>query len=89
MTLSIPNAHPGEVLCLASFGSHVWSGGLDQAIRVWESSTLELLHTLDGSHTDGICGLISWSARNRCLAWSSSLDSSLCVWETLYKTLSK
>ncbi|KAJ1392573.1 Zinc finger, CCCH-type [Sesbania bispinosa] len=69
------SGHTNAVACLAVGGKMLFSGSMDQSIRVWDLDTLECKMTLN-EHTDKVTSLICWDH----YLLSSSSDCTIKVW---------
>ncbi|MCX6057030.1 MAG: protein kinase [Chloroflexi bacterium] len=71
---------PGYIMDIAfsKDGRLAATGGYDQKVRVWDTTTKQVMYTLAG-HTDSISG-ISFSPDGKSLA-SSSYDGTVRVWD--------
>jgi WD40 repeat protein len=71
---------PGYIMDIAfsKDGRLAATGGYDQKVRVWDTTTKQVIYTLAG-HTDSISG-ISFSPDGKSLA-SSSYDGTVRVWD--------
>ncbi|XVF16791.1 hypothetical protein REPUB_Repub10bG0062700 [Reevesia pubescens] len=69
------DGHTGAVLCLTVGDKKLFSGSVDQTIRVWDIDTLHCIKTLNG-HSDAVMSLLHC---NGCL-FSCSLDCTIKVW---------
>ncbi|KDP27447.1 hypothetical protein JCGZ_19808 [Jatropha curcas] len=67
--------HTGTVTCVTVGDKRLYSGSMDNTIRVWDLSTLQCIHTLNG-HTDAVMSLICWEE----YLLSCSLDQTIKVW---------
>ncbi|KDO50119.1 hypothetical protein CISIN_1g011711mg [Citrus sinensis] len=67
--------HTRPVTCLAVGGKRLYSGSMDNTIRVWDLDTLEAVMTLNG-HTDAPMSLLCWDQ----YLLSCSLDNTIKVW---------
>ncbi|XP_020218364.1 zinc finger CCCH domain-containing protein 17 [Cajanus cajan] len=75
--------HSKAVVCLTVGRKRLYSGSMDQSIKVWNIYTFECEMTLNG-HTDVVTSLICWDHH----LLSSSLDCTIKVWSaTGEKTL--
>jgi len=54
------DAHTGTVLALAECKGRIYSGGKDDAIRVWNKNTLELEKALDVEHGAAVWSIAVW-----------------------------
>ena len=75
--------HTADPVCLTSWGSYLFSGGFDGAVRMWNMENGQCERTLApdviGSHiahTDAVVSLVCWEG---CLL-SASLDGRVKVW---------
>ncbi|KAL5565484.1 hypothetical protein UlMin_028648 [Ulmus minor] len=68
--------HTSTVICLAiGRDNRLYSGSMDHTIRVWDTSTLQCIATLEG-HSDSVMSLICWDQ----FLLSASLDGTLKIW---------
>ncbi|XP_010553470.1 PREDICTED: zinc finger CCCH domain-containing protein 59-like [Tarenaya hassleriana] len=67
--------HDGAVVCFTVGGRNLYSGSVDQTIKVWDLDTLQCTMTLR-QHTDTVTSLLCW---DRYLI-SGSLDGSVKAW---------
>jgi hypothetical protein len=74
------DANMMSVMCLASFGSTIWSCSRDSNIRIWDPEKLHRMSILDDYHTDAVTRVVFHLSNNHWFAWTSSLDKSVCVW---------
>jgi hypothetical protein len=54
------DAHTGTVLALAECKGRIYSGGKDDAIRVWNKNTLDLEKALDVEHDAAVWSIAAW-----------------------------
>ncbi|KAK7292576.1 hypothetical protein RJT34_15427 [Clitoria ternatea] len=69
------SGHTKAAVCLAVGGKMLYSGSMDQSIKVWDLDTLECKMTLK-EHTDVVTSLICWDD----YLLSSSFDCTIKVW---------
>ena len=55
------------------------SGGIDEAVHIWNPATGQTLLTFRG-HTNAV-STVAWSPDGRLLASAASYDKNVCVWE--------
>ncbi|KAL5158448.1 Zinc finger CCCH domain-containing protein 48 [Glycine soja] len=67
--------HTKAVVCLAVGCKMLYSGSMDQSIKVWDMDTLQCTMTLN-DHTDAVTSLICWDQ----YLLSSSSDRTIKVW---------
>ncbi|XVF58489.1 hypothetical protein PTKIN_Ptkin07bG0070100 [Pterospermum kingtungense] len=67
--------HTGAVLCLTVGDKKLFSGSVDQTIRMWDIDTLHCIQTLNG-HADAVMSLVHWNGH----LFSCSLDCTIKVW---------
>ncbi|GAB7363781.1 hypothetical protein MBLNU230_g4349t1 [Neophaeotheca triangularis] len=70
--------HHNSVRAIAAHGDTLISGSYDCTVRVWEISTGNLLHRLQG-HTQKVYSVVLDTGRNRCI--SGSMDNLVKVWD--------
>ena len=73
--LATLEGHTDGVRCLTLYGDKLFSGSMDDTIRVWDADTHKHLATLEG-HTDGVICLTLYGDK----LFSSSVDSTIRVW---------
>lgn len=70
--------HHNSVRAIAAHGDTLISGSYDCTVRVWEISTGNILHRLQG-HTQKVYSVVLDHGRNRCI--SGSMDNLVKVWD--------
>ncbi|EGC37252.1 hypothetical protein DICPUDRAFT_150164 [Dictyostelium purpureum] len=77
-------SHPDLLLInsLKSISNSVWSCSRDSTIRIWDSTTFQLIGSLEDYHTDAVIdAVLNYNNRNlRWEFWSASFDKTVCVW---------
>ncbi|KAI8866984.1 WD40 repeat-like protein, partial [Ramicandelaber brevisporus] len=75
------NAHDDAIWSVAWAGdaSRLVTASVDESVRVWNTDTLELIHTLSGPHRLGVTSVVINKAGT--LAASASLDQRVVVWD--------
>eukprot|EP01102_Stenamoeba_stenopodia_P022840 TRINITY_DN9663_c0_g1_i2.p1 TRINITY_DN9663_c0_g1~~TRINITY_DN9663_c0_g1_i2.p1 ORF type:complete len:752 (+),score=196.71 TRINITY_DN9663_c0_g1_i2:1035-3290(+) len=76
------NSHRGKIFNLCDFGNQVWSLSWDNSIQIWHATSLTHVGELSTGHTDAINSVVpAWnSLLSEWVAWTGSLDRSVCVW---------
>lgn len=74
--------HKDSVYSLAwdPYGTKIVSGSADKTIRIWDSSTGKLLHTLEGNASLGVDS-VSWSPDGTKIA-SGAGDETIRIWDS-------
>ncbi|KAF7137847.1 hypothetical protein RHSIM_Rhsim07G0021900 [Rhododendron simsii] len=67
--------HSGGVISLCVGAKWLYSGSMDNTVRVWDLNTFECIHTLKG-HTDAVMSVLCWAS----FLLSSSLDGTIKAW---------
>lgn len=75
---TFPNKYQVTAVCFSDATDQIFSGGLDNDIKIWDMRKLEVVTVLEG-HQDTITGL-SLSPDGSYLL-SNSMDNSLCKWD--------
>ena len=57
------DGHAGTVLALAECMGHIYSGGKDDAIRVWSKETLRLEKVMELEHGAAVWSMTAWKER--------------------------
>lgn len=73
--LASMSGHTGPVVTLMLIGSRLYSGSMDNTIRVWEMSSVQCVQTLEG-HTNVVMDLLCWDS----FLLSCSLDGTVKIW---------
>jgi len=70
-----------SVYYITSFDNLVWSCSRDSNIRIWDPEKLCRLAILEDYHSDAVSRVTFYKNDDKCYAWTSSYDKSLCVWK--------
>jgi F-box and WD-40 domain protein CDC4 len=76
-SLSVLTGHKNSVRDLAAHGDTIVGGSYDCTVRVWKTSTGDMLHILRG-HTQKIYTVVLDHENRRC--FSGSMDNSVKIW---------
>ncbi|KAI1001095.1 U5 small nuclear ribonucleoprotein [Podosphaera aphanis] len=74
----IETEFPITAVCIAEAGNEIFSGGIDNDIKVWDMRRREMVYSMLG-HTDTICSLRASPDSQMLL--SNSMDSTARIWD--------
>ena len=66
--------HAGAVVCLVFGAGRLYSGSMDNTVKVWDLKTMQCIHTLD-KHSEVVMSVVCWDQ----YLLSCSLDQTLKV----------
>ena len=73
------HASQSGVHCLIATNDHVWTGGEDGLVQVWDRTTLNPIATLQ-EHEGSVSTLVHMEVEDE--VWSGSSDHTICVWSS-------